>query len=92
MKVILEPGQNILDILLREQGTIEGLFEFSEQNEISITEECPPGTRLEIEPKNNAVTGYYNLKRINPATNKTNITEVLGGINYMGLELDFMVS
>ena len=92
MKVILEPGQNILDILLREHGSIENLFEFAEQHEITITEECPPGTGLEVEAQNNAVTNYYKLKRVNPATDKTNTTEILGGINYMGLELDFIIS
>ncbi len=92
MKIIIEPGQNILDLLLREQGSIEGLFEFATQNEITITEECPPGTKLKVEAQNNAATNYYKLKRVNPATNKTNTTEILGGINYMGLELDFIIS
>ncbi len=90
-EAIIAPGQNILDLLVRDQGSIENLFEVVWDNGISPTEECEVGTVLEIEELDNEVTRYFDLKGADPATNApTGVAS--GGINYMGVEVDFLVS
>lgn len=87
--VIVEPGQNILDVLLQEQGSINELLEFAVENDITPTEECTPGQELLVEPKTNQVTNYYKTKGITPASNHPTINQLPGGINFMSIGGDF---
>lgn len=96
LSTTVEAGQTIFDIAVQLHGTLEGLFDVAERVNKSITDELEVGvlmvanvamemgTRLSIDALNIVpCTG----------TSPTQVANVLpGGINYMGIEIDFKVS
>lgn len=70
--LVVRDRQTILDLSIREAGTIEAVFELASENGISITEMLSSGVRLHVpdlfEKHDREVKDYYFRKTINPAT------------------------
>lgn len=94
MYVISKPQQWLADIAIREAGVFESTLEMALANNIGITDVLTPGTRL-IAPilVDKRVNNYYKMDNIYPAT-ATRFEEKQqgGGINYMAVEINFIVS
>lgn len=88
----IRPGQSLLDIVLRECGSIDPAFEVAEQNGMTLTDELTPGLRLEIEgDAHHHIVKEYRENGVFPAT-ALEKGLLLEGIGYMGIEIDFIVS
>ncbi len=85
--------QNILDVAIERLGSVESAFKLAMKNSLSITDELLPGQSLELtDVANGDVANYFSDKGIVPATALSENDVVNGGINYMGIEIDFIVS
>ncbi|PCH69386.1 MAG: hypothetical protein COC06_07515 [Bacteroidales bacterium] len=92
--VILLPEQSLFDISIQEYGSLDKVFDLAEENDVSITDECEAGTILKCntDSKSNVVN-YLDVKGIKPVTGTSNsISSKLGGIGYMSIGVDFIVS
>ncbi len=87
-------GQSFLDLVVQTSGSIEAAFDFAQKNNISITDNPVVGKAYEtVGVINKDVVNYYSNKGIMSATNASEDEVVLlGGIDYMGIEIDFIVS
>ena len=93
MKAIVQTGQTLLDLALRECGSDEGVFPLASRNGLSITDALEPGQVLEVAPEdvvNQEVVDYYKAKNILPATELE--TPLEEGIEFWAIEYDFIVS
>ena len=94
--MIVNPNQSILDISLQASGGIETLFDTAAANGVGITDDLLAGQVVDIPgTSNDKVVGYYSVNGIIPATAPTAYEleqHPVGGINYMGIEIDFIVS
>jgi len=91
--VAVSPGQNIYDIAVQEYGSIEGILKFRENSEFSFTQDINPGDRIEVpgEVVNRNVQEF--LKLYPKIATGNNFSEnILEGINYWAIEVDFVVS
>jgi hypothetical protein len=86
--------QNLLDIALQETGSIEGVFELATANDIAVSDEVSAGTELKVPEGNiNAdVLRQYKANNIKPATGNIQDAEILEGIGYWHIEMDFISS
>lgn len=90
--------QNILDVTVQETGTMENAFEVAAANDKSVSDDINPGTIIipdNLAAKNSNVVNKLSDKRIKPATAVTTEEQNLapyGGIGYMKIEYDFIVS
>lgn len=92
MQVTGKQGQWIGDITVRETGSFETIIEMGLVNNMSITDFLEAGTMVEItEPIDKRIMSYYDINAIYPATTIQE-RETLGGIGYMGIAIDFIVS
>lgn len=96
-KIVPADRQSLLDIALQTSGSIEAAFALAEQNNLSITDPLQIGSEIEmVEIVNNMVAERYALQGIHPATaltdGKATPPGTLGGIGYMAIEVDFVVS
>jgi hypothetical protein len=84
--------QSLFDVALVQFGNIEQAFELALENDISLTGDI---TGLELNTvlvaNKPAIVNYYRNNNITPAT-ALKADELLGGIGYMGIEIDFIVS
>jgi hypothetical protein len=93
--VLVEPGQNIFDICLQETGSLDNLLELHRINGLEqLPADIKAGDELiipEVE-KNINIVGILSRKK--PATVDDVVIENItqGGIGYMGIEIDFVVS
>lgn len=93
-KVTTQEGQNLMDLAIQHLGDQSGVFDLAMKNDVSMTDPVAPGTKLDLpDVIDNQVTGYFAEKQLFPATNNAE-SEILtvGGIGYMGIEIDFIVS
>lgn len=88
--------QSFVDISVQACGSVEAMFDFAAANEVSITDEPVQGVDYNVPPTDNVnvtVTGRYSTQGYKPATAiEFTQTAAWGGINYMGIEIDFIVS
>lgn len=98
MQITTSKGQSLLDIALQECGAFEAAFDLADRLGIAISDTLEPGTVLEIAPEDirqkQAVT-TLKMAGAKPATDITaaDIAEVpYGGIGFMKIEIDFIVS
>jgi len=88
--------QSTLDIAIQQCGSIEAVFDLATLNDISITDDLiTENLLLTPEPENNIIASYYSNNGITPATAvtlKEEETTPVGGISFMGIEIDFKVS
>ena len=91
-------GQSLLDIALQETGNADNALLIAFANNISATNKLTAGDILSIPDnieKNMDVLEVYQEKYVSPATIPTSQQEALnpsGGIGYMSIEIDFIVS
>jgi len=82
-----------LDVAIQKLGSIETAFALASENAVSITDDLTTGSSLTLtDVQNLEVVSAYVLKSIVPATGLSDKDTVFGGINYMGIQLDLIVS
>ena len=94
MKVLVLQGQSLFDIACQNLGLAEEAISIALLNGISVTDDLPVGRNFELPSiTNKAIATYYANKGLMPATGITN-TEVstLGGLGFMALGIDFIIS
>lgn len=96
MEVKVKDRQSLLDIALQTAGSLDALFDLAVTNNVGITDAIPAGMPLEtatvIIPE---VVYRYRVEGVKPATALDAEDRSLllrEGINYMGIEIDFVVS
>jgi hypothetical protein len=93
--VYIEPNQNITDICLQEYGNLDNLVALHLANGFDeIPAEVMAGDAIVVPEAETDMTVYTILQRKKPATQREVILEEVapGGIEYMGIEIDFIVS
>ncbi len=86
-----EAGQNIFDMALQMFGDATGVYDLAVINSLSVTDSIEPGTELN-EPEfetNKSVVQYFTARNLKPATGNN---QESGGIGYMGIDFNFIVS
>lgn len=89
--------QSVLDVAVQHSGSIESIFDLASLNGLSVTDDLVPNDSLQrSEVTTDAdVVFYYSTKGIIPSTapSADDIAQhPIGGINYMGIQIDFIVS
>ncbi len=98
MRSTILSRQSLLDIALQEGGSVEAALELAIRNGLSVSDELIPGEGIEVavgDIKQKRVVEYYNVHGIRPATAITSdeLEETpCGGIGYMGIGIDFIIS
>lgn len=94
MEITVKARQTLLDIALQETGSAEQALQIAIDNNIPVTCKFKSGETLKVSAieKGRDVLEVYHEKRIIPATAPSIQQETLGGIEYMGIEIDFIVS
>jgi len=94
METLLLAGQSLLDISVQESGSLESIFSLANENDVSITDEVPVGTSLQVievkERQNKQIASYYKTNNLKPATELGFYIEE--GIEFWEIEYDFIVS
>lgn len=94
MKTKCGTSQSLIDISIIETGTVEGLLDLSIINDISITDNLFNGQELEF----NDIIKKDVVKSLSVASAKpataifSDAPTALGGIGFMAIEVDFIVS
>lgn len=86
--------QSLFDLAIQHAGSAEAALLLALENGLSLTDDIIPGQNINTaETKPNSITQYYATNQLQPAT-AVSATEInlSGGINYMGIEIDFIVS
>lgn len=97
MRATVKDRQTLADIALQYSGELEAMLELAIKNGLSLTDELRDGMELEIpdRPAVPVVVQRYKVKKVEPAT-ELSADDVavchFGGINYMGIEVDFIIS
>lgn len=95
-KIIPLNRQSLLDIALQTSGSIEAAFDLAEANDISISEPLETGVSLQpAAVADQKVIDRYEAADVRPATELSPEDIEMapyGGIGYMGIEVDFIVS
>lgn len=90
--ITVRSGQSVVDVALQYYGTVNGVWDISRLNNISITEQLAPGQQLIITETINETTKYL-------GSYKDKITHVIAngnenaytGIDYWTIGVDFIV-
>lgn len=95
--VNVKPHQCLLDISMQEKGSIAALFDFALVNARSITDDCIAGETLfipDIDITDMRVWQELQEEGVVPSNGYTteDAAIVMGGIGYMGVQLDFRIS
>ncbi|NJM16138.1 MAG: hypothetical protein HC896_12850 [Bacteroidales bacterium] len=93
-------GQTLLDVTIQHAGTLEALIDVARASGISMTEDVAADQTLQVDLSavDNYVLTQIKSRNIILATGFGNWVEsggqptVFGGIDYMGIEIDFLVS
>jgi len=98
-KIVVQSHQNVLDIALQQYGNAEAAFDLSIANGLSLSDDLAPGKELELPEslyKDTDVAGYYENKRLQPATALSQAfyaaTKEKEGISYWAININFIVS
>lgn len=85
-------NQSLLDIAIQLGGSLESVFELAVANDISITESTNPGQTIFLNNQSQSqIVDYYRSRGITPATSIIDSRQQ-GGIGYMAVGIDFIVS
>lgn len=94
MKVKVLPYQSLTDIAVRYTGDIENLFVIAAKNNLMLDEELSAGQEIEIPDSSvetvSSIVRTFENNRLNPASADTQ-NSLPGGIDYMGIQIDFWV-
>lgn len=96
MKTKVQDRQSLIDVALQTSGDVSAAVDLANENDRNITDDLAIGAELntaQIVDRN--IVNRYAEKGIIPTTAISEQDEdnaPFGGIGYMGIELDFMVS
>ena len=95
-KIKILDRQSLFDVALQAAGSIEAAIIIAVENNVSISSEVA-GMELQtvITPIDTIVTKQYTVHGVIPATDITakNSEDIpYGGINFMGIEIDFIIN
>lgn len=92
MQTIVLENQSLLDIAIQLGGSLESVFELAVANDISITESTNPGQTIFLNNQSQSqIVDYYRSRGITPATSIIDSRQQ-GGIGYMAVGIDFIIS
>lgn len=94
-KIEILNRQSMLDVALQTTGSVEAIFDLSEQNDVPVSDEVVGLSLQAVPPINNIVVKRYAAHEVTPATDITPQdlkTVPYGGIELMGIEIDFIIS
>lgn len=80
--------QTVPDFACQCAGQLDALFEIAELNGISITEDVEPGTELLLNEADQRVITFFKNNTEDIVTD----AHIPGGIDYMAVGVDFIVS
>lgn len=96
MEVKVKDRQSLLDMAVQTAGSMEVAFDLSDANDVSLTDTLRDGQVLDTVAARNADTvRRYGVQDIQPATalsEEEMAALAQEGINFMGIEIDFIVS
>ena len=98
MRSTIHKRQSLLDMAVQECGSFETAFALSERNGIALTDDLVAGQELEIAPEDvgkKRIVAALAAQGVKPATAVSAEDAALvpwGGIGFMGIEIDFIVS
>ncbi len=96
MKVKVLDRQSLIDIALQTSGGMEAALSLAIKHDIAISEPLAPDAELEtVAVTDRLVLNRYEARRVRPATeiSPADLEAVpYGGIGFMGIEIDFIVS
>lgn len=86
-------GQSLFDIAIQECCTVEEAFAIALANDVSMSAELAPGTKLKPgQPVDVRVADYYRVRNLKPATFTADGVLNFSGIGYMAIEENFVVA
>lgn len=92
METIVLDGQSLFDIAIQECGSVEAAFDLAVANNISMSNELAASQSLKTtRVHNKQVVEYFENKRVKPATWTRSNEVQLTGIDYMAIEIDFII-
>lgn len=96
MEVKVKDRQSLLDMAVQTSGSMEAAFGLAAANGVSLTDTLADGQVLDTVAAENADTvRRYSVQGIQPATalsEEKMAALAQEGINFMGIEIDFVVS
>jgi hypothetical protein len=94
MKKVVAHNQSIFDVVIQHFGSMDSLFEFTQNNNLSTTDDLTYGSEVEVgNPTINEVINTYIEKKMTPATDLERGVELLPeGIGYWTIGIDFKAS
>lgn len=94
MEVTVKDRQTVLDVQIIACGCLEGIISTCALNDISVTESLTDGQVLQVaEVVQASVAKTYANKGYSPATDiESDAIVKVGGIGFMAVEMDFVVS
>lgn len=89
-EVTVLEGQSLFDLAVQTAGSVEAVFALAVANGLGITGTLQPGQLLAtVTVREQGIYAYYRAKGLAPATGRV---ELPGGIGYMGIGIDFIIS
>lgn len=92
----MKDRQSLLDMAVQTSGSMEAAFDLAAANGVSLTDTLADGQVLDTVAAENADTvRRYSVQSIQPATalsEEEMAALAQEGINFMGIEIDFVVS
>ena len=97
MKIKTLTNQTIFDLAVQIFGMADAAQVLALENNMSVTDSLVPGQELTVpalwqDIANRQIAAYYANNALTPATGATGDSIAAGGINYMGIEINFVVS
>lgn len=96
MEVKVNDRQSLLDMAVQTAGSMEAAFNLAAANGVSLTDILRDGQVLDtVVAENPDTVRRYNVQGIQPATALSEdemAALAQEGINFMGIEIDFVVS
>lgn len=98
MRSTIHNRQSLLDMAVQECGSFEAAFALSERNNIALTDDLTAGQEMEVAPEDvdkKRIVAALAAQDVKPATaiSAGDAARVpWGGIGFMGIETDFIVS
>jgi hypothetical protein len=90
--IVLKKHQTLIDFTTQHAGTIESMIKTALLNAISITDEVAEGTQLAVEVADQRVVNVFVSKFIDVVSTKKASEVQPGGIGYMQIQNNFIVS
>lgn len=94
-RILAKDRQTLLDLQLIACGSLDGIIDTCARNDLSITEELADGQEIDVVGTvNKKVVVMYGNKGYQPATAISGVGAGIkyGGIGYMAIGVDFVIS